>query len=76
MGGRSADEAESREQADDGPGMSHREMIPVGRSAQQQDKQDAEKARQLRSRLIEILNVPSRARLRFRFSCGFAGRTF
>ena len=38
--------------------------------------QDAEKARQLRSRLIEILNVPLRVRLRFRFACGLAGRAF
>jgi hypothetical protein len=28
-------------------------------------QQDAEKVRQLRSRLIEILNVPLRVRLRF-----------
>ena len=38
--------------------------------------QDAEKARQLRSRLIEILNVPLRVRLRFRFACGLAGQPF
>ena len=38
--------------------------------------QDAEKARQLRSRLIEILNVPQRVRLRFRLACGLAGRPF
>jgi hypothetical protein len=38
--------------------------------------QDAEKARQLRSRLIEILNVPLRVRLRFRFACGLADSLF
>ena len=38
--------------------------------------QDAEKVRQRRSRLIEILNVPERARLRFRYACGLAGRHF
>jgi hypothetical protein len=38
--------------------------------------QDAEKARQLRSQLIEILNVPPRVRLRFRLACGLAGRPF
>jgi len=38
--------------------------------------QDAEKARQLRSRLIEILNVPLRVRLRFRFAYGLVGRPF
>jgi hypothetical protein len=38
--------------------------------------QDAEKARQRRSRLIEILNVPLRVRLRFRFACGLAERPF
>ena len=37
---------------------------------------DTEKVRQLRSRLIEILNVPLRVRLRFRFACGLAGRSF
>ena len=31
---------------------------------------------QLCSRLIEILNVPLRVRLRFRLTCGLAGRTF
>ena len=39
-------------------------------------RQDAEKARQLRSRLIEILNVPQRVRLRFRFTCGLADSLF
>ncbi len=39
-------------------------------------QQDAEKARQLRSQLIEILNVPPRVRLRFRLACGLAGRPF
>ena len=34
--------------------------------------QDAEKARQRCSRLIEILNVPPRVRLRFRLACGLA----
>jgi hypothetical protein len=38
--------------------------------------QDAEKVRQLRSRLSEILNVPLRVRLRFRFACGLVGRPF
>ena len=38
--------------------------------------QDAEKVRQRRSRLIEILNVPQRVRLRFRLACGLAGQTF
>jgi len=38
--------------------------------------QDAEKARQLRSRLIKILNVPLRVRLRFRFACGLADSLF
>ena len=38
--------------------------------------QDAEKARQLRSRLIEILNVPLRVRLRVRFACGLADSLF
>jgi hypothetical protein len=33
----------------------------------------AEKGPQLRSRLIEILNVPERVRLRFRFACGLVG---
>jgi hypothetical protein len=37
---------------------------------------DAEKARQLRSRLIEILNVPLRVRFRFRFACGLADSLF
>jgi hypothetical protein len=31
--------------------------------------QDAEKVCQLRSQLIEILNVPPRVRLRFRLAC-------
>ena len=39
-------------------------------------QQDAEKVRQLRSRLIEILNVPLRVRLRFRLACGLADRPF
>jgi hypothetical protein len=34
--------------------------------------QEAEKVRQQRSRLIEILNVPQRVRLRFRLACGLA----
>ena len=38
--------------------------------------QDAEKGRQLRSRLIEILNVPLRVRLQFRFVCGLADDLF
>jgi hypothetical protein len=38
--------------------------------------QDAEKARQLCSRLIEILNVPLRVRLRLRFACGLADSLF
>ncbi len=38
--------------------------------------QDAEKARQRRSRLIEILNVPLRVRLRVRFACGLADSLF
>jgi hypothetical protein len=38
--------------------------------------QDAEKGRQLRSRLTEILNVPPRVRLRFRSACGLVGRPF
>ena len=38
--------------------------------------QDAEKARQLRSRLIEILNVPPRVRLRVRFASGLADSLF
>jgi hypothetical protein len=38
--------------------------------------QDAEKGRRLRSRLIEILNVPLRVRLRFRFACGLADGLF
>jgi hypothetical protein len=39
-------------------------------------KQAAEKIRQLRSRLIEILNVPAMVRLRFRFACGLANGLF
>jgi hypothetical protein len=39
-------------------------------------QQDAEKGRQLRSRLIEILNVPLRVRLQFRFVCGLADDLF
>jgi len=42
----------------------------------QMSEQAAEKVRQLRSRLIEILIVPLRVRLRFRLACGLAGRTF
>jgi hypothetical protein len=38
--------------------------------------QDAEKFRQHRSRLIEILNVPLRVRLRLRLTCGLAERPF
>jgi len=38
--------------------------------------QAAEKVRQRRSRLIEILNVPQRVRIRFRLACGLAGRPF
>ena len=40
------------------------------------NRQDAEKARQLRSRLIEILNVPLRVRLQFRLVCGLADDLF
>jgi hypothetical protein len=40
-----------------------------------QQQHDAEKVRQQRSRLIEILNVPQRVRLGFDF-CGLAGRDF
>ena len=35
---------------------------------------DAETGFQLRSRLVEILNVPQRVRLRFRFACGLVER--
>ena len=38
--------------------------------------QDAEKVHQLRSRLVEILNVPLRVRLRLRLACGLAERPF
>jgi hypothetical protein len=47
-------------------------MIDMGESVWQ----DAEKACQLRSQLIEILNVPPRVRLRVRLACGLAGQPF
>ena len=40
------------------------------------DKQEAEKVRQLRSHIVQTLNVPQRVRLRAFTRCGLAGRTF
>ena len=51
-------------------------ILTTGLSKHDEVWQDAEKARQLRSRLIEILNVPLRVRLRFQFVCGLVGRSF
>jgi len=51
-------------------------ILSAALSKRDEAKQDAEKARQLRSRLIEILNVPLRVRLRFRFACGLADSLF
>ena len=51
-------------------------ILPAALSKHDEAWQDAEKARQLRSRLIEILNVPLRVRLRFRFACGLADTLF
>jgi hypothetical protein len=39
-------------------------------------REDDEKDPQLRSRLIEILNVPERVRLRFRLASGLVGWSF
>ena len=50
----------------------HGKMIDMDEPAWQ----DAEKVRQLRSQLIEILNVPPRVRLRVRLACGLAGQPF
>jgi hypothetical protein len=50
--------------------------LPTALSKRDEAKQDAEKVRQLRSRLTEILNVPLRVRLRFRFACGLADSLF
>jgi hypothetical protein len=47
-------------------------ILSAALSKRDEAKQDSEKARQPRSRLIEILNVPLRVRLRFRFACGLA----
>ena len=51
-------------------------ILPIALSKRDEVWQDAEKARQLRSRLIEILNVPLRVRLQFRFACGLADSLF
>jgi hypothetical protein len=51
-------------------------ILSAALSKRAEMKQDAEKARQLRSRLIEILNVPLRVRLRIRFACGLADSLF
>jgi len=51
-------------------------ILPAALSKHDEVWQDAEKVRQLRSRLTEILNVPPRVRLRFRFACGLVGRPF
>ena len=40
------------------------------------DKQDAEKVCQLRSRIVQTLNVPQRVRLRAFTRCGLAGQNF
>jgi hypothetical protein len=51
-------------------------IFPAALSKRDEVWQDAEKVRQLRSRLTEILNVPPRVRLRFRFACGLADSLF
>jgi hypothetical protein len=52
--------------------------LPLGPESRMSadDKQEAEKVRQLRSRIVQTLNVPQRVRLRAFTRCGLAGRTF